>query len=1159
MIAVLLRVTLLPSAFMFQLFIAAGVAGGIITNPANLYDRFGDFSQSSFVIFWADLIRSRWCNINHLIPTCKGYPVPDSLWNCTTYFALKWQSQPFMIFGFTPLAILILGTAAAQSGSNIALPDHLAVARVIVSCSGFVCSAMMLHSKRPSVTQHGCDSSSAAVERVSERKILDYCKVLSPNTFSSQFVFRQLNQHANLLIGFICLAASVMGTAAQSGGSIALSNYVVADDAAVKLNWPDSSTWVNSGQTQPTCNGDDGSCIFDGTGQYLDAGTRDFSIQANGFTATARVLFHKETFDLYQRICEFFSPNNGVRADSVGISVNSRPPYSMYMFIIGNNYEYFPECDNLFTNPSLFMKTNTWYMLTAVFYAPSKTMKFYINGILECTKQDVSFTRQVVRVSSTYIGRGFASNGFLNGRMKFFAAYDRALTEAEILNQHKTQAPINAEPNVTLTLSFSLPSGASFKIVSVTGLRFSSFRGAAASIATCSNLGVSGVVVSPSFPPPDGPLVLSLSELSASAVASADIICRVFGFSNVANPSATDSSTTIAVFGAGGLHVITHRNVTFPAIFSAFGSGASISLSSYHAGASNVTISISFIVATNLVHFSFKTISVAGLRFSAFNSINSLPKCTNINASNIAVTASMTLPSGILLLRFSNGVNVARGPLLSAFEPGFSGVPKYFTTVGSPQISNTLQWRGYNAMFFNNPTSINSMSANYFAAPLFVGQQMTVTAWILADYSHYSYQTALGFAKKGAPEFCFQLDFDSNKVASVHMPYSDGRWDAQIYIPNAMLSDQFVHVAFSRALNFETKLYFNGVLKHTSMGSRALPACDSLYIGGSGFFDRGFHGHLQDLRVYDRVLSREEVISLAAMTPISPNEVTCSVSGLTNTGISAATMTTSVSTFNADDLPLQTQIGVEFPALYQSPPATSGLIAHYNADSWTGARWTDLSGAGNHVTDIGGTTKISVARPVGAPSYIYGAPTAWMRFPAGILPSVDYSLFFVARYNGAARGRIFQGVDTNWLSGFEGSMTGVAHHGSCSWIKDRSGGDLHGYGWVTGTDRSNSFRSNGVDRTMNAAPCPAFDRLAINKGWDGNYSDFAIQVMLVYNRRLSDSDVMRVEAWLTSLQPAFTPANLQARITVDFIVKHFCHHSDNLHITLPILTITHRA
>jgi hypothetical protein len=190
------------------------------------------------------------------------------------------------------------------------------------------------------------------------------------------------------------------------------------------------------------------------------------------------------------------------------------------------------------------------------------------------------------------------------------------------------------------------------------------------------------------------------------------------------------------------------------------------------------------------------------------------------------------------------------------------------------------------------------------------------------------------------------------------------------------------------------------------------------------------------------------------------------------------------------------------------------------------------------VTDIGGTS-ISVARPVGAPAYIYGAPTAWMKFPAGILPSAQYTLFYVARYNGAVKRRIFQGVDSNWLSGFHlstlGVATGVAIHGSCGWMTKQftmsGNNDNHGLDWVLGTDRSNSFRSNGEDRTTNPE-CIVFARLAINtgfQGWGGETSDFAVQSVLVYNRKLTDADVQKVEAWLSSLQPAFTPATLQVR------------------------------
>ena len=178
------------------------------------------------------------------------------------------------------------------------------------------------------------------------------------------------------------------------------------------------------------------------------------------------------------------------------------------------------------------------------------------------------------------------------------------------------------------------------------------------------------------------------------------------------------------------------------------------------------------------------------------------------------------------------------------------------------------------------------------------------------------------------------------------------------------------------------------------------------------------------------------------------------------------------------------------------------------------------------MTEIGGTS-IAVARPVGAPAYVYGASTSWMKFPEGILPSAAYTLFYVARYNGALRRRIFSGWTTNWLSGFWDNSIGVAYHDSCNWTvtpETSDGSD----NWLLGSDRSNSFRSNGKERGS-IGTCTVFDRLAVNTGAIGDASDFAIQSVLVYNVKLSDADVQRVEAWLFAQQPAFTPANMQVR------------------------------
>jgi hypothetical protein len=268
-------------------------------------------------------------------------------------------------------------------------------------------------------------------------------------------------------------------------------------------------------------------------------------------------------------------------------------------------------------------------------------------------------------------------------------------------------------------------------------------------------------------------------------------------------------------------------------------------------------------------------------------------------------------------------------------------------------------------------------------------------------------------------------------------------------------------------------------------------------------------------------------------------------------------------------IPLSHLVSASLPL--PSVPVSLGLIAMYTVDSWrpaestTSGTWMDLSGAGNHVTEIGGS--ISVARPFGAPAYIHGNSAAWMRFPVGILPSSSYTLIYVARYNGPNRKNIFS-TDLDWLSGFYyncygGSascfpVTGVKYrnvggssHPNNGWVT-RFNSDLHGYGWVTGIDRGDSFRSNGVDRTL--VPGNGFSvggRLGINVGFyasggiDRGTSDFAVQQLLVFNRRMTDSEVYRVEAWLAALQPVFTPANLQVCAIFTFpsffrSTPHFC-------------------
>jgi hypothetical protein len=199
-----------------------------------------------------------------------------------------------------------------------------------------------------------------------------------------------------------------------------------------------------------------------------------------------------------------------------------------------------------------------------------------------------------------------------------------------------------------------------------------------------------------------------------------------------------------------------------------------------------------------------------------------------------------------------------------------------------------------------------------------------------------------------------------------------------------------------------------------------------------------------------------------------------------------------------------------------STPPVGGYIAWYATDSWTGSQWTDKSGNGNHVTTIAGTIT-STTNAIGngstkAVTTLQGNTSSGMTFPVGILPAT-YTLFHVARLTGGTRARIFQGSDQNWLSGFWSGSTGVAYHNG--WLTGQT--DIHGNNWMYCCDQNSLIRSNGTTRGSSGAGSPSYARLAINVGGAfGEYSDWQVAEVIVYNTTLSSTDYQAVEAYLAA-------------------------------------------
>jgi hypothetical protein len=202
-----------------------------------------------------------------------------------------------------------------------------------------------------------------------------------------------------------------------------------------------------------------------------------------------------------------------------------------------------------------------------------------------------------------------------------------------------------------------------------------------------------------------------------------------------------------------------------------------------------------------------------------------------------------------------------------------------------------------------------------------------------------------------------------------------------------------------------------------------------------------------------------------------------------------------------------------------TPPVTSGLIGLYTAASFSVADnvWIDLSGAGNNVTATG---VVSVAvSSTGAPTFIWGTSSSSLLWPESVLPT-EYTLFHVTRYLSAykgARGRIYQSAGSeNSISGFYQGRVGKAYRNG--WLggepDDVAFGSKYGWNFFLSVDRRHSFRVNGGETCPACNSYSPFGRLAVNPAGKGEPSNFAIRTIVVYSKRLTDSEVAAVEAWI---------------------------------------------
>lgn len=187
-------------------------------------------------------------------------------------------------------------------------------------------------------------------------------------------------------------------------------------------------------------------------------------------------------------------------------------------------------------------------------------------------------------------------------------------------------------------------------------------------------------------------------------------------------------------------------------------------------------------------------------------------------------------------------------------------------------------------------------------------------------------------------------------------------------------------------------------------------------------------------------------------------------------------------------------------------PIKDGLVGYYNYDSFVNGYWFDLTSNNNNVVYL--SNNIQKA-PINS-NFIFGDVKSFMIFPNEILPA-QYTLFHISKYNGDKKGRIFQGLKNNWLSGFHDGKTGIAFHDG--WVTKEE--NPFGTQWILSTDQNSSYRANMHNLTIKDTNGAKNAQLAINIGQIlAEKSDWACACIIVFNRKLSIEEIEIIETWL---------------------------------------------
>jgi hypothetical protein len=204
---------------------------------------------------------------------------------------------------------------------------------------------------------------------------------------------------------------------------------------------------------------------------------------------------------------------------------------------------------------------------------------------------------------------------------------------------------------------------------------------------------------------------------------------------------------------------------------------------------------------------------------------------------------------------------------------------------------------------------------------------------------------------------------------------------------------------------------------------------------------------------------------------------------------------------------------VVIPATAPSPPAAQTAswtatstkpVIWLDGASFKNGVWHDKSGRGNDAA----TSNVSIITVNDKP-VLRGDTGAGIEVVKG-WPSGEFTFVHLTKYNGGTRGRIWNGKQTNWLSGHWGGHAGWSHHDR--WISQK---DKPLMDWLLTVTQRSWMRFNADNVATGEGTNPR--GVGINQfgGRHNNErSDWACAEVIVFEGNLGDAEMRAIEAYV---------------------------------------------